>query len=71
MKKKFLALDNHQGKEGLSFSPNIVHSIQINIHHWIIQQLYKNSNVFPTPYTSTPVTMPIQSAVSLNPQLLS
>ena len=23
--KKFLALDNHQGKEGLSFSPNIVH----------------------------------------------
>ena len=23
-KRKFLALDNHQGKEGLSFSPNIV-----------------------------------------------
>ena len=25
IKTKFLALDNHQGKEGLSFSPNIVH----------------------------------------------
>ena len=45
-------------------------SIQINIHHWIIQQLYKNSNVFPTPYASTPVAMTIQSASSTKSSII-
>ena len=33
--------------------------------------MINQTNVIPTPYTSTPVAMPIQSVVQPNPQLLS
>ena len=33
--------------------------------------MINQTNVVPTPYASTPVAMPIQSAVQPNPQLLS
>ena len=71
IKTKFIALDNHQGKEGLSFSPNIVHFNSNKYSSLNNSTVIQKTNVFPTPYTSTPLAMPIQSAVSLNPQLLS
>ena len=59
MKKKFLALDNHQGKEGLSFSPNIVHFNSNKYSSLNNSTFIQKFKCLPNPICFQPVTTPI------------